>query len=90
MPLLDRENYREGKLMQLTKFIQSYTSKLYLIERRKIDNNRSRREFLSFFRKITLVFAIPIALPVSNKTKDEEEYVFINGWLLKKKDLNDI
>lgn len=61
--------------MQLTKFIEK---------------NRSRREFLSFFGKISLVFAMPINFSASNKMTNKEEYVFINGWLLKKKDLNDI
>ena len=61
--------------MQLTKFIKKY---------------RSRREFLSFFGKIILVFTMPINLPAPNKINKEEEYIFINGWLLKKDDLNDI
>ena len=52
--------------------------------------NRSRREFLSYLGLITLVLTTPIILFPSNKIKNDEEYIFINGWLLKKEDLNDI
>ena len=52
--------------------------------------NRSRREFLSSLGIITILFSIPVTLFTSNKIKNEEEYIFVNGWLLKKRDLNDI
>lgn len=55
-----------------------------------MEKNRSRREFLSYLGIITLLFSMPITLFASNKIKSEEEYIFINGWLLKKKDLNDL
>lgn len=53
-------------------------------------NNRSRREFLSYLGIVSLFFSMPIAFFASKKIKSEEEYIFINGWLLKKKDLNDL
>jgi len=52
--------------------------------------NRSRRKFLSYLGIIAMVFTMPVTLFASNKIKNEEEYIFINGWLLKKKDLNDL
>ncbi len=61
-----------------------------LREKLKIKKNRSRRDFLSFFGIMALVFVTPITLLTSNKIKNEKEYIFINGWLLKKKDLNDL
>jgi len=51
--------------------------------------NRSRRKFLSYLGIMTVFFSMPITLFASNKIKSEE-YIFINGWLLKKKDLDDI
>ena len=52
--------------------------------------NCSRRKFLSYFGRMALLFTMPFSLFSSNKLKNEEEYIFINGWLLKKEDLNDI
>ena len=39
---------------------------------------------------LEILFSMPVTLFVSNKIKNEEEYIFVNGWLLKKGDLNDI
>jgi len=53
-------------------------------------NNRSRREFLSYLGTLSIVFSMLVTLFASNKIKNEEEYIFVNGWLLKKKDLSDL
>lgn len=55
-----------------------------------MEMNRSRRKFLSYVGIMTILFSMPVTLFVSNKIKNEEEYIFVNGWLLKKGDLNDI
>ena len=55
-----------------------------------MEKNRSRRKFLSDVGILTLLVSMPITLFASNKIKSEEEYIFIDGWLLKKKDLDDI
>lgn len=57
-----------------------------------MEKNGSRRKFLSYLGVITLIFTMPSSLfsKTSNKLKSEEEYILINGWLLKKKDLNDL
>ncbi len=53
--------------------------------------NRSRREFLSLVGTSAFIFLTSTYfMPKSEKIKDEDEYIIINGWLLKKKDLNDI
>ncbi len=53
-------------------------------------NNRPRRKFLSYLGIAALLFSMPITLFASHKIESEEEYIFVNGWLLKKKDLNDL
>ncbi len=53
-----------------------------------MERDISRRKFLSLVGMLTLFFINSISTP--KKINDEEEYVFINGWLLKKKDLNDL
>jgi len=50
----------------------------------------SRRNFLSFISLLALLFTSSVTLFPSKKINDDEEYVFLNGWLLKKKDLNDL
>jgi len=55
-----------------------------------MERDSSRRKFLSLAGKIALVFTASVTLFSSKKIKNEEEYIFINGWLLRKKDLNDI
>ena len=55
-----------------------------------MDKYSSRRKFLSYFGRLALLFTMPCSLFSSNKIKNEEEYIFINGWFLKKEDLNDI
>ena len=52
--------------------------------------NSSRRKFLSCLGITVLSFTMHVTLFASNKIKNEEEYIFVNGWLLKKEDLNDI
>ncbi len=56
----------------------------------KMKKNSSRRKFFSYFGRMALLFTMPFSLFSSSKIKNEEEYIFINGWLLKKEDLNDI
>ena len=51
----------------------------------------SRREFLTLLCGTVFMLAVPLSFtPKSEKIKDEDEYIVINGWLLKKEDLNDI
>ncbi len=51
----------------------------------------SRREFLSLIGTSAFIFVTSTYfMPKSEKIKDEDEYIIINGWLLKKGDLNDI
>lgn len=52
--------------------------------------NSSRREFLTYFGMVALVLSIPTALFSSTKTEQKEEYIVVDGWLLKRGDLNDI
>lgn len=60
-------------------------------ERDKSKNHRSRRNFLSIVGMASFILATStFFVPRSNKTKDEDEYIFVNGWLLKREDLNDI
>jgi len=55
-----------------------------------MEKDSSRRKFLSLTGMIALALTGLVPLFASKKIKDEEEYIFINGWLLKKKDLNDL
>lgn len=55
-----------------------------------MQKNRSRRKFLSYLGVITLLISMPINLFASKKIKREDEYILVNGWLLKKEDLNDL
>ncbi len=51
----------------------------------------SRREFLTVLGGAVFMLAVPLSFtPTSEKIKDEDEYIVVNGWLLKKEDLNDI
>ena len=52
--------------------------------------NSSRRKFLSYLGITVLSSTIPVSLFASNKVKNKEEYILVNGWLLKKEDLYDI
>ncbi len=57
----------------------------------KSKKGRSRREFLSTAGIVVFMLSSSFFfMSSSNKMKDEDEYIFINGWLLKKEDLNDI
>ena len=67
---------------------------LHREERRgRSKKNRSRRDFLSVAGAAAFLFLTSTYfMPKSEKIKDEDEdeYIIINGWLLKKGDLNDI
>ncbi len=52
---------------------------------------KSRREFLSFVGRIIFIFvASTYSISRVEKIQPEDEYIIINGWLLKKEDLHDI
>lgn len=53
----------------------------------KLDN-RARRQFFSYFGVLTFISAIPFISFSVDKSAEKEEFILIDGWLLKKEDLN--
>lgn len=56
----------------------------------RVKYSRSRRDFLFIISSVSLLFTFPSELFSLEKKEDEEEYIMINGWFLKKTDLYDI
>ena len=64
----------------------SYTS--HKIEKAKVNGVViSRRKFLSFLSALPLVGTLSFASN-SKKISNEDELILVNGWVLKKKDLD--
>lgn len=52
--------------------------------------NRSRRQFLSYIGILSFIASVPLVSYDFKKNREKEELILINGWILKKGDLNDI